>query len=386
MGIIETSASSYYASGGPHGNYRFVSMSEVVDSFMATYVGKGKICESVLSQDVTFHALRGMQELSYDTLRSVKDWEISVPSNLLLVMPSDYVNYVKLSWSDVAGVEHIIYPTSKTSNPKSIQQYDANDYANGNTEGDYKFDTRDLDGDGLTDELLLRNESSVTQSTILDSDTSAVLAAANSSIVPGMVVSGTGITAGTTVIAIDGTAVTLSAAATVNATNDLTYTLTTPTSNTWENYSSHVADDLENDYDDDYYWKLKGERYGIDPQHAQVNGSFFIDEDAGKFHFSSNMSGKTVILRYISDGIVTNKTSDTIDMVNTLVPKLAEEAIYKHILYGVLSARKDTPPYLLAQVKKERFAETRKAKIRLSNIKLEELTQVLRGKSKWIKH
>jgi hypothetical protein len=73
-------------------------------------------------------------------------------------------------------------------------------------------------------------------------------------------------------------------------------------------------------------------------------------------------------------------------MVNTFVPKLAEEAIYKHILYGVLSARKDTPPYLLAQVKKERFAETRKAKIRLSNIKLEELTQVLRGKSKWIKH
>jgi hypothetical protein len=70
----------------------------------------------------------------------------------------------------------------------------------------------------------------------------------------------------------------------------------------------------------------------------------------------------------------------------SLVPKLAEEAIYKHILHGVLSARKDTPAGTLQLIKKERFAETRKAKLRLSNLKLEELTQVLRGKSKIIKH
>ena len=37
-------------------------------------------------------------------------------------------------------------------------------------------------------------------------------------------------------------------------------------------------------------------------------------------------------------------------------------------------------------LKKERFAEQRKAKLRLSNLKIEELTQIMRGKSKWIKH
>ena len=37
-------------------------------------------------------------------------------------------------------------------------------------------------------------------------------------------------------------------------------------------------------------------------------------------------------------------------------------------------------------LKKERFAEQRKAKLRLSNIKIEELAQIMRGKSKWIKH
>ena len=65
---------------------------------------------------------------------------------------------------------------------------------------------------------------------------------------------------------------------------------------------------------------------------------------------------------------------------------VAEEDIYKWILYGVLLARKDTPGGVLASIKKERFAETRKAKIRLSNLKAEEITQILRGGSKIIKH
>ena len=89
-------------------------------------------------------------------------------------------------------------------------------------------------------------------------------------------------------------------------------------------------------------------------------------------------------MKYLSGGLQTSTTG--VQFAQTLGPKLAEEAIYKHILYGVLSARVDTNPGMLALIKKERFAETRKAKLRLSNIKLEELTQVLRGGSKIIKH
>jgi len=60
--------------------------------------------------------------------------------------------------------------------------------------------------------------------------------------------------------------------------------------------------------------------------------------------------------------------------------------MYKWIIYGCISARIDIPEYVVKRFKKEKFAETRKAKIRLSNIKLEEITQILRGKSKQIKH
>ena len=68
------------------------------------------------------------------------------------------------------------------------------------------------------------------------------------------------------------------------------------------------------------------------------------------------------------------------------VHKFAEEALYKWIIYGIVSTRADIPEYVVKRYKKEKFAETRKAKLRLSNIKPEEITQILRGKSKQIKH
>jgi len=60
--------------------------------------------------------------------------------------------------------------------------------------------------------------------------------------------------------------------------------------------------------------------------------------------------------------------------------------MYKHIAYAIVSTRSNVPEYIVQRFKKEKFAETRKAKLRLSNIKLEEITQILRGKSKQIKH
>ena len=53
--------------------------------------------------------------------------------------------------------------------------------------------------------------------------------------------------------------------------------------------------------------------------------------------------------------------------------------------FADLSTRSNIPEYIVHRFKKEKFAETRKAKIRLSNIKIEEFTQVLRGMGKQIK-
>ena len=151
-------------------------------------------------------------------------------------------------------------------------------------------------------------------------------------------------------------------------------------SSTWDAFKSSTTVDKSTtySYDDHNFNTLAGERYGIDPQHAQVNGSFYIDERMGKIHFSSNISGKDVILDYISDSLGTEKEMQ--------VHKLAEDAMYKHMLHDVMMSLRGVGRGQLAMYKKDKFAAVRKAKLRLSNIKLEEITQVLRGKSKWIKH
>ena len=148
-------------------------------------------------------------------------------------------------------------------------------------------------------------------------------------------------------------------------------------STTWTNYKSATPSENQDDYQDDTYWPNNQKRYGLDPQHAQVNGSFYIDNLKGLINFSSNISGKTVILDYISDSIGTDGEMQ--------VHKFAEEAMYRWILHAVAAGRIQTQQ-LVPRLKKEKIAAIRQAKLRLSNIKLEELTQILRGKSKHIKH
>ena len=292
MGLITQTGQQYYstASPTPFGDYQFTSLEHIVNQFIIAYVGEDKIISKIRRTDVSFHAKRALQELSFDTFKSIKSQEITLPSSLTMILPQDYVNYVKLTWSDGSGVEHVIYPTSKTSNPTDVTQ---------NANGDYTFSTGAL----VTDNV----------------------------------------------------------------------------SETWGKYEDLTpTPDSDDDYDDEIYAALEGKRYGIDPQHAQMNGSFYIDPNTGLIHFSSNLNGKTIILKYISDSLGTD--------AEMKVHKFAEEAMYKHIAYAILSTRANVQEYIVQRFKRERFAETRKAKLRLSNIKLEEITQILRGKSKHIKH
>ena len=298
IAIPGTNDNNYYNNASLYGDYQFLTLEEIVKTFMATYVGVGKICENVRSSDVSFHAGRALQEFNYDVFRSIKSQEITVPNTLQMILPRDFVNHVKVSYTDSAGIKHILYPVRQTSNPVDVTQ-DAN--------GNYTFTDNALDTDS------------------------------------------------------------------------------TNISTTWENYKSQVEfERQQDDYTDDDYKHLRNERYGLDPQYAQINGSYYIDYTNGKMHFSSSVSGKTLVLDYISDGM-NAADAGGIPSVSAIVHKFAEEAMYKHILYGCLSALAQPHP-MLAMIKKERFAETRKAKIRLSNIKIEELAQIMRGGSKWIKH
>jgi len=439
MGLLNQTEQEYY-SGNDFGGYQFISLDDVVDNFMATYVGENKLLSKTLRSDVSFHAHRALQELSFDTFKSCKTQEIEIPPSLVMPLPQDYVNYVKLSWSDDSGIEHIIYPTSKTSNPKPIKQ---------NDDGEYKFQAIGTLTNGsnvivLDDEYseivvgmyvsapnipgakaLVKATSTASGVTTITLDalivatytgnetltftnngllleqveTSLVLtgltwvsaldkitaasASDASAVKVGMRVSHEDFPNNTTVIDVNGAVITTSENSTATGSSEnVNFVSYTRISDTWDKYKSHTPSQNNTsdyqDYQNDIYWPNEGRRYGLDPQHSQVNGSYYIDCSEGKIHFSSNISGKTVILKYISDSLGRDHEMQ--------VHKFAEEAIYKWIAYGCMSARIDIPEYIIRRYKKERFAETRKAKLRLSNIKIEEITQIFRGKSKQIKH
>ena len=276
------------------GSYQHISLADIINNFMISYVGEEKIIPKVKRSNVLFFAQRAIQELSYDTLKSEKSQEIEVPDSLQMKLPHDYVNYVKLAWIDAAGIEHRIYPVRVTGNPTALLQ--DNNY-------NYLFDNNG--------KLLTANESETNKRF-----------------------------------------------------KDL-----------------NVPADSSDDYyikDNDGFQELKGARYGADPEFMNANGSFFIDELKGKIFFSGHLTGKIVTLKYISDGVATAEEK--------VIHKFAEEAMYKCMAHAILATRANTPEYLVNRFKKEKFAAVRTAKLRLSNYKPEEMAQVMRGQSKWIKH
>ena len=148
-------------------------------------------------------------------------------------------------------------------------------------------------------------------------------------------------------------------------------------SNFLQDAFGYFSDDIY-DY---YYSGYFGRRYGLDPTQENYNPTYILDEMSGIIHFGSAISmGNIISMRYISDGLCENG-----DLSKVYVPKLAEDAIYAYILYS-LSKVRPTAANFVPVYKKEMSAKMRNAKLRLTDYKLEEFEQLMRGKAKWIKH
>ena len=287
-----------------YGGYEYIKISDVVNNFLIAYVGAGKLILDVKRTDVIFHAKRGLQEFSYDTLKSVKSQELTIPPSLSVVLPQDYVNYVSMCYIDELGIKRPIYP------------------ANNLTTSPYENPIQDNQGVPTQDNF-------------------------------GENLEGTSIT-----------------------------------EDRWKNANDKIiSQEFFANFDDYLYWAnywgldnfgFYGQQYGIIPQYAQRNGWFNPNYREGKMSFSSNLVNKLIVLEYISDGLAYD--------LDCKVPKMAEDALYAYILHAIISTRANQPEYTVQRLRRDKSAKLRNAKIRLSNIKLDEIVQVMRGKSKWIKH
>jgi hypothetical protein len=274
-----------YAIESNYGSYAYITVKDIINNFQVAYVGEDKLVAKVKRSDVIFHAKRGLQEFSYDTLNSIKSQELSVPLNLSVPLPQDYVNLVSINVIDENGIKQPIYPNLLSKSPGSLPIQDASG-----------IPVQDENGNNIN------ASSSITEDSFGDFNLEKI-SGANSQ---------------------------------------------------------------------------RGKRYGLDPVTSHTNGLYLLNKREGKISFSSGLVNRPIVLEYLSDGLAYDE--------DTKVPKMAEEAMYAHILYSILANRSRQPEYIVSRLKRERSAKLRNAKIRLSNIKLSEIIQVMRGKSKQIKH
>ena len=287
-----------------YGEYSYVKLGDIIDNYMVGYVGDGKLIQTAKKSDILFFAKRSLQEFSYDTLKSIKSSELTIPDSLSLTIPQDYVNYVSICYIDGFGVKRPLYPNNNlTTNPYNTFLQDSAGQPTQDSHGE------NTEGTSITEERWGQ---------------------ANTQLI-----------------------------------NGTWYQNWDNFGYAWDNYGINGP----------FNW---GRLYGLDPQYSQANGWFGINEREGRFTFSSNCVGKLVVIEYISDGLAYD--------LDTRVPKMAEEAMYRSISYYLLSTRAGVQEYVVQRYRKDKSAALRNAKIRLSNIKLDEIVQVMRGKSKWIKH
>tara|TARA_R100000935_G_scaffold54951_1_gene84401 strand:- start:536 stop:1459 length:924 start_codon:yes stop_codon:yes gene_type:complete len=79
------------------GSYQYVSLVNIVNNFMLMYAGNHSLINNEERYKVLFHTKRGIQELNYDAFKEIKALELKVFDSLVFTLPSDYVNWVRIS-------------------------------------------------------------------------------------------------------------------------------------------------------------------------------------------------------------------------------------------------------------------------------------------------
>lgn len=125
---------AYYDDSANYGSYQYVSLFDIVNNYMLIYNDNHSVVNNTERYKITFHAKKAIQELSYDAFKEAKVLQLYVDENLKFILPSDYVNWVRIS----------LYDQNQTIRPltENIQINYSTQYLQ-NTAGTILFDADD---------------------------------------------------------------------------------------------------------------------------------------------------------------------------------------------------------------------------------------------------
>jgi hypothetical protein len=282
----------YYEDEKNHGSYQYESLENIVNNFMQNYTGNGTLLGPTQRHNVLFWMKKGIQQFSFDALREVKAVELQLGDALDIVLPNDYVNYVRISWLN-----------EQTGDLMPMSQNNRLPLANAYLQDHEAFILFDANGFVLE---------------------------ANSA---------------------------------TNILND---------DKTKRKQLPNLYCGFETVYGD-YFQNFK-----VDTS-VNLNGTFVENKKQGRIHFDSSVESKIIVLEYISDGLEYTNESDI------SINKLAEYALYNWANWNLLNLRNGVPDYERRRAKKDYDTSYRNTKIRMLNIKIAELNQIIKQRNTWIK-
>lgn len=282
----------YYENSGTaptntnHGAYQNVKLSDLVNNYMLNYVGEDLVVDNVPRHRVIYQIKQCIKNLNYDAVKGAKVIEAEIDDELKMVMPSNYVDYIRISRME----DGVLFPMSENR-----QAFRADAYLRDNN------NELTFDGDGG---VLL---------------TSSQLEADRIADIPG---------------------------------------------------SANITDC--------YYQYTVGANFGLDTSRATGNPTFRVNREYGVIDFDSTMSGKTIVIEYVSDGM--EGGDDTLIGIN----KFFEEYLYAYVTSELLDKK-----YGVTDVDRTRWRQKKRAlygnaRIRIG-IKPGRMLMLLRGQNKWIK-
>jgi len=287
---------------GSSGSYQYISLVDIVSGFQIGYTGNHQLVNNVERNLILFHAKRAIQELHYDAAKELKVLETTISDMLKVVLPPDYVNWVRIS----IYKDHTLMPLSENIRAITSEKYKVSG-------GELVFDE---DGYVIKEYDTQMNNDRISG----DMNDIYMNRSFNENELPGRYIDGN-----------------------------------------W------------------HYGISVGGRYGSNSETANANPTFRINKKLGVIDFSSNVSGETCILEYISDGMERG------DNTNISVNKFFEAFIYAYINYEILKSKLGVQEYIVVRARKEKSALLRNAKLRMSNMHPGRLLMNVRGASKTIK-
>jgi len=126
--MAQTNPYDYYTNEENHGNFQYVDLVNLVNNFMQQYTGDDKLLGYTKRHNVLYWMKSGIQQFTFSALKEVKAVELELGDAYDIIMPPDYVNYVRISWLNTTTGE--LHPMGENRNltmaTSYLQDHEAN--------------------------------------------------------------------------------------------------------------------------------------------------------------------------------------------------------------------------------------------------------------------